>query len=148
MNEQKLNVRNLHKNSKVSVIITNWNGKQHLEECLDSLSKQTFKGFETILVDNGSSDRSVEFTEKNFPAVKIVRLDKNEGFCRGNNIGLQHARGDFIALLNNDTMVDIHWFEELISTYLMMIQNMSLKRYLKMVMQKWNMPCAWSVLIK
>jgi len=102
-----------HKNIRVSVIIVNWNGKQHLEECLTSLSKQTFKAFETILVDNGSSDGSVEFVETNFPVVKIVRLDKNEGFCRGNNIGLQHARGDFIALLNNDTLVDMQWLEEL-----------------------------------
>ena len=99
-----------HKNIKVSVIIVNWNGKQHLEECLDSLSKQTIKSFETILVDNGSTDGSTEFVETNFPAVKIVRLDKNEGFCRGNNIGLQHACGDFIALLNNDTLVDMCWF--------------------------------------
>jgi len=102
-----------HKNIQVSVIIVNWNGKQHLEECLGSLSKQTFKSFETILVDNGSADGSIEFVETNFPAAKIVRLDKNEGFCRGNNIGLQHARGDFIALLNNDTLVDMYWLEEL-----------------------------------
>jgi GT2 family glycosyltransferase len=102
-----------YKNIKVSVIIVNWNGKQHLEECLDSLSKQTFKAFETILVDNGSSDGSIEFVETNFPVIKIIRLDKNEGFCRGNNIGLQHARSDFIALLNNDTLVDMNWLEEL-----------------------------------
>ncbi len=101
------------KNGKVSVIIVNWNGKQHLEECLTSLSKQTFKASEIILVDNGSVDESIEFVEKNFPAVKVVRLDKNQGFCRGNNIGLQHARGDFIALLNNDTLLDMQWLEEL-----------------------------------
>jgi len=106
-------MRPRHKDIKVSVIIANWNGKHHLEECLDSLSKQSFKAFETILVDNGSLDGSIEFVEKNFSAVKIVRLDKNEGFCRGNNIGLQHARGDFIALLNNDTLVEMHWLEEL-----------------------------------
>jgi len=102
-----------HKNIKVSVIIVNWNGKQHLEESLGSLSKQTFKAFETILVDNGSVDGSIELVEKNFPTVKIIRLNRNEGFCRGNNIGLQHARGDFIALLNNDTLVDMNWLEEL-----------------------------------
>jgi len=97
----------------VNVVVVNWNGKHHLEECLDSLSKQTFKAFETILVDNGSEDGSIEFVEKNFPAVKIIKLNKNEGFCRGNNIGLQHSSGDFIALLNNDTLVDMHWLEEL-----------------------------------
>jgi len=113
MTEQELNVRNLHKNIKVSVIIVNWNGKQHLEECLNSLSKQTFKAFETILVDNGSTDGSIEFVEEHFPVVKVIKLNYNKGFCRGNNIGLQHARGDFIALLNNDTLVDMQWLEEL-----------------------------------
>jgi len=113
MSEQELNVRNLHKNIKVSVIIVNWNGKHHLVECLTSLLKQTFKSFETILVDNGSTDGSIEFVEEHFPVVKVIKLNNNKGFCRGNNIGLQHARGDFIALLNNDTLVDMHWLEEL-----------------------------------
>jgi GT2 family glycosyltransferase len=113
MTEQELNVRNLHMNIKISVIIVNWNGKHHLEECLDSLSKQTFKAFETILVDNGSSDGSIEFVEEHFPVVKVIKLNDNKGFSWGNNIGLQQARGDFIALLNNDTLVDMHWLEEL-----------------------------------
>jgi len=87
---------------------------QHLEECLLSLSKQTTKDFEIILVDNGSMDGSADYAEKNFPYAKIVRLNKNEGFCGGNNIGLEHAKGEFIALLNNDTKVDPRWLEELL----------------------------------
>jgi GT2 family glycosyltransferase len=80
---------------------------------LHSLSKQTVKDFEVILVDNGSSDGSAEFVGEVFPHVKIIRLEQNEGFCRGNNIGLQHSTGNFVALLNNDTRVDKCWLEGL-----------------------------------
>ena len=98
----------------ISVIIVNWNGKHHLGECLSSLTKQTYKSFEIIFIDNGSTDESVAFVNRKFPGVKIVELKKNEGFCRANNIGLKHASGDFIALLNNDTRVEANWLEELV----------------------------------
>jgi len=98
----------------ISVIVVNWNGKQHLEECLHSLSKQTIKDFEIILVDNGPTDVSANFVEGRYPYVRIVRLEENEGFCGGNNIGLQHATGEFVALLNNDTRVNSHWLAELL----------------------------------
>ena len=101
------------KSKLISVIIVNWNGKHHLEECLSSLTKQTIKNFEIILIDNGSIDESVAFVNRKFPNVKIVELKKNEGFCRANNIGLKHAGGEFIALLNNDTRVEANWLEEL-----------------------------------
>ena len=97
----------------ISVIIVNWNGKHHLEECLSSLAKQTIKNFEIIFIDNGSTDQSSAFVNRNFPGVKIVALKKNEGFCRANNIGLKHASGEFVALLNNDTRVEANWLEEL-----------------------------------
>ncbi len=97
----------------ISVIIVNWNGKHHLGECLSSLTKQTIKNFEIIFIDNGSTDESTAFVNRKFPDVKIVELKKNEGFCRANNIGLKHASGEFIALLNNDTRVEANWLEEL-----------------------------------
>jgi GT2 family glycosyltransferase len=103
------------KSNLISVIIVNWNGKHLLEECLNSLSGQTLKDFETILVDNGSTDGSIEFVIEHYPDVEIVRLENNMGFCRGNNVGLQHATGDYIALLNNDTRVDKCWLEALYS---------------------------------
>lgn len=102
-------------NQKISVIIVNWNGKHHLQKCLSSLSSQTFKDFETILVDNGSTDGSVEFVKEKFAYIKIIRLERNKGFCEGNNIGFQQATGEFIALLNNDTRADKHWLQELLS---------------------------------
>ena len=98
---------------KISVIILNYNGISHLKDCLDSLAKQTFNDFETILVDNGSTDNSLTFVSENYPLVQIVPLKKNRGFARGNNIGISHAKGEFIALLNNDTRVDVSWLSEL-----------------------------------
>lgn len=100
-------------NQSFSVIIPNWNGKHHLEECLDSLCKQTFDNFETILVDNGSSDGSVEFTCSKFPEVRSVALGENIGFAGAVNMGIKVAQGEYIVLLNNDTEVEPHWLENL-----------------------------------
>lgn len=97
----------------ISVIIINWNGKEHLEGCLASLRKQTLTDFEIILVDNGSTDGSVEYVRQVFPEVGIVALPENLGFCGGNNAGLRHARGELVALLNNDTEVSPHWLQAL-----------------------------------
>jgi len=99
---------------KASVIVLNWNGRILLPACLESLHDQTQKDFEIILVDNGSVDGSAEFVEHKFPEVRIVRLSENLGFCKGNNIGIRQANGQYIALLNNDTEVDPHWLEELV----------------------------------
>lgn len=99
--------------SQVSVIVLNWNGKHFLEDCLDSLRGQTFKEFETILVDNGSTDGSVEYVSERFPKVDVIPLPANVGFAEGNNIGILAAKGDYIALLNNDTRADPSWLAAL-----------------------------------
>lgn len=108
----------LTKGPKVSVIIPNWNGKKFLKTCLDSLETQTFRDFKAILVDNGSSDGSVEFLRENYPEVEIIALDKNYGFAKGNNIGIEETLKDkdvkYIALLNNDTKVEPDWLKELV----------------------------------
>ena len=99
----------------LSVIIPNWNGKHFLEECVDSLKAQTFRNFETILVDNGSTDGSVEFAEKRYgDFLRIMRNEKNLGFTGGNNVGIQAARGRYVVLLNNDTWAEPTWLEELV----------------------------------
>jgi GT2 family glycosyltransferase len=98
----------------LSVIIPSWNGKHFLGECIDSLKEQTFRDFETILVDNGSTDGSVEFAEKRYgDFIQIIRNKKNLGFTGGNNVGIQAARGRYIVLLNNDTWAAPTWLEEL-----------------------------------
>lgn len=96
------------------MIIPNWNGKRFLEECIDSLKGQTFQNFETILVDNGSIDDSVEFAAKCYgDFIRIIRNSKNLGFTGGNNVGIQASKGEYIVLLNNDTWADPRWLEEL-----------------------------------
>lgn len=96
-----------------TVIIPNWNGRHHLQECLESLRVQSFPDFETLLVDNGSSDGSVEYVRQEWPEVEIVALPENIGFAAGVNRGIEASRGKFVVLLNNDTLVDSHWLESL-----------------------------------
>lgn len=99
----------------VSVLIVNWNGKHHLAECLDSLTSQRYKDFEVVLVDNGSSDGSSDFTRAGYPWVKLVSLDRNTGFAEGNNIAAAHAEGEYLVTLNNDTWADPGWLQALVA---------------------------------
>jgi GT2 family glycosyltransferase len=98
---------------EISLIIVNWNGKHLLEDCLGSLRRQTFRDFETILVDNGSSDGSCEYVRSCFPEVQRIELAENRGFAGGNLAGYERTRGDLIVLLNNDTEAHPQWLEEL-----------------------------------
>lgn len=100
--------------TKVSVIIPNWNGWNLLKVCLNSLKKQTYSNFETIIVDNGSSDGSFGYIKKFFPKIQIIALDKNYGFARAVNEGIKKAAGDYIILINNDTEVDKYCLEFLV----------------------------------
>jgi len=97
----------------VSVIILNWNGRHLLPDCLGSLAQQTWRDFETILVDNGSEDGSADWVKANYPQVRVIRLNSNQGFCGGNNAGIWAAAGEYIVLLNNDTLVENNWLENL-----------------------------------
>lgn len=99
----------------VSVIILNWNGKEYLPACLDSLLEQSCKDFETIVVDNGSSDGSLELLQECYPWVHVVPLSVNSGFASGNNAGFAVSSGKFIVTLNNDTRVEPDWLAELVA---------------------------------
>jgi GT2 family glycosyltransferase len=103
---------------KISVIILNWNGKRDTLACLASLGKVTYPNFETILVDNGSTDDSVVEIKKAFPHIPILETGKNLGFAGGNNPGIERALkdgADYIFLLNNDTEVDPHILDAFVS---------------------------------
>ena len=99
---------------QVSVIVVNWNGKALLQECLGPLLRQRDIACELILVDNGSSDGSVDWVRTKFPQIKLVQLSSNQGFTGGNLAGLDAAHGEFIALVNNDTRADERCLSELL----------------------------------
>lgn len=98
----------------ISVVILNFNGKRYLEKCLSSLESQTYRDFEVIVVDNASSDGSVDFLEAQFPWVRIIENEKNLGFAGGTNSGIRRAEGEYILTLNNDTQVDRRFLECLV----------------------------------
>jgi GT2 family glycosyltransferase len=98
---------------RVSILIVNWNGKHHLPECLDSLAGQTFRDFEVVLVDNGSTDGSAALVRDGYPWVRLVELPENCGFAGGNNAAYARALGDCLVTLNNDTIAEPGWLAEL-----------------------------------
>lgn len=102
---------------RISVLIPNWNGLQHLETCLSALERQTFRDFKTIVVDNASSDGSVAFIRREYPHVKIIELPENRGFAGACNAGMRQARGEFLVLLNNDTEVDPGWLAAIVDAF-------------------------------
>jgi len=89
----------------IDIIIPNWNGRTLLKTCLDSLHGQSSRAFRTIVVDNGSTDGSVSFIEKNYPDVKIIELDENKGFSAAVNRGILASDSQWVVLLNNDVEV-------------------------------------------
>lgn len=100
----------------VSVIVLNYNGKEHLNDCFSSLEalKYPKNKLELIMVDNASSDGSVRFMKETFSGVTIIQNSENLGFAKGNNVAIRRSKGDYIALLNNDTKVHKDWLIELV----------------------------------
>ena len=99
---------------KISVIIVNYNGKKLLENCLESLFKTDYNNFEVILVDNNSTDGSMEFVTKNYPKIIVIKLDSNKGFAEPNNIGAKIAKGEYLLFLNNDTVTTTNFISEMV----------------------------------
>ena len=98
----------------ISVIILNYNGRRWLDGCLGAVAAQAgAPGFETLVVDNGSQDGSVEAVRDAFPHVRLIALGRNAGFAGGNNAGAREARGEWLAFLNNDTVADPSWLASL-----------------------------------
>jgi len=102
-------------NPLVSIIIVTYNNKDDIEECLDSILNQTYKNFEIIVVDNASKDGTPDIVQRKYPTVRLIRSPKNLGYAGGNALGLKFARGDYIVILNPDTVVDKNWLRELVS---------------------------------
>jgi GT2 family glycosyltransferase len=98
----------------VSIVIVTWNGRHHLGECLRGVAALEGVSAETIVVDNGSTDGTAEYVRAEFPSVRLVVLPENRGFAGGNNVGVREACGRYVALLNNDTVVDPGWLRSLV----------------------------------
>ena len=100
----------------VSVVVVNYEGAGHLPACLTALAEQTLPRhhFEVIVVENASTDGSARLIRDRFPWCRLVASPTNLGFAAGNNLGLWSARGRWVALLNNDTVADPYWLEELL----------------------------------
>jgi len=97
------------KGVRVTVIVVNFNGMPYIESCLRSVLKQNFSDFEVIVVDNKSSDGSLEYARRTFPDLLLVANDKNLGYTGGINSGISRAKGRYFAPLNVDTEVEKNW---------------------------------------
>ncbi len=100
----------------VSVMILNWNGEEVIEECIDSVLQTEYENYEIVVVDNASTDRSIEIIE-GFKSVRLVRNQQNYGFAKGNNIGFAYCRGAYVVTLNNDIIVEPNWLNKPIEIF-------------------------------
>jgi len=105
----------LRKLPSVSVVILNWNGKDFLEKFLPSVMQSDYDNLAVVVADNASTDESVSLLEINFPAVRIIKNKKNEGFAKGYNDALKQVSSDYYILLNSDVEVTKNWILPVIS---------------------------------
>ena len=98
----------------VSIIVLNYNAGELLLNCINSLKKSKYTNLEILVVDNISSDGSQTKCKEQFPDIKLIQNKENFGYCGGNNIGIREAKGEFIIILNPDTIVESNCIEELI----------------------------------
>jgi GT2 family glycosyltransferase len=100
--------------SKVAVAILNWNGKNHLERFLPSVYAHTPKHVPVFVIDNASTDDSIDFLKRNYPQINIIQNKTNGGFALGYNEGLKHIKADYFILLNSDVEVSQNWIEPIV----------------------------------
>lgn len=104
-------------NPRISVVVVNWNRRELLRHCLDSLLNQTVGNVRICVVDNGSTDGSVELIEGLYPGVRLIRNRDNHGFCAANNQGIFTSDDELVALLNNDARAHPDWLRQLASAF-------------------------------
>ncbi len=102
---------------KVTVVIPNYNGKNFLEPCLDSLAKQEYTDYCVIVVDNGSSDGSIQLLQEKYPKVQLIEFQENTGFDKAVNAGIKAAQTPYVLLLNNDTEVKSGFIQSLVEAF-------------------------------
>src|ERR687896_202519 len=99
----------------VSIVVLGWNGREYVDGCLSSLLDQDFdRPYEVLFVDNGSIDGTADAAE-GYAGVRVHRLDRNYGYCLGNNKGFEIAHGAYVVFLNQDVIVHRSWLTELVA---------------------------------
>ena len=88
---------------EVSIVIPNYNGMEYMQTCLDSLLSQTYGNMPIIVVDNGSTDGSLEYVKETYSQIQVIAFSENTGFCHAINIGIKAVKTPYVILLNNDT---------------------------------------------
>jgi glycosyltransferase involved in cell wall biosynthesis len=101
---------------KLAIVILNWNGKALLKRFLPSVVNYSEEA-NIYVIDNNSSDDSIDYIQSNFPSVKLIRHDKNYGFSEGYNLGLKDVEEDLLCLLNNDVEVTPNWLSQIIKCF-------------------------------
>ncbi|WP_072039048.1 glycosyltransferase family 2 protein [Flavihumibacter solisilvae] len=97
--------------SRVAIVILNWNGKKHLENFLPSVLASGYPSMEVIVADNASTDDSVDWLESRYPEIGIIRLPVNYGFAKGYNEALKKVQSEYYLLLNSDVEVTTGWLQ-------------------------------------
>lgn len=100
---------------RIAVIIVNYNAGARLQRCLERLAAQTFRDFETIVIDNASSDTSLDAARKASPAPRVIEAGANLGFAAANNRAAQATDAEWLAFLNPDAYAEPDWLEELLA---------------------------------
>jgi GT2 family glycosyltransferase len=101
--------------SITSIVVPNWNGRGWLPGCLESIASQEPAPAEVIVVDNGSTDSSLDYLRAEHPDVRIIALPENTGFAHAANRGIAAARGELVALLNTDVVLERDWTRRMVS---------------------------------
>ncbi|NDF48398.1 MAG: glycosyltransferase family 2 protein, partial [Nitrosopumilaceae archaeon] len=104
-------------NPLVSIIVLNYNAGELLYNCIESIFKTSYDNIEVIVVDNASADQSHIECKKKFDGIKLIENKQNLGYCEGNNVGIREAKGQFIVILNPDTIMESNCITELVSAY-------------------------------
>ena len=99
---------------KISVVVVTWNGLDLLRPCVDALAQQTVD-HQLVVVDNGSHDGTIAWLHEHAPHAHVVALPTNTGFAHGNNVGMRAASGDALVIINNDTIPDPHFLQQIVA---------------------------------
>lgn len=104
-------------NKLASIIILTYNSGNDIDDCIRSILNQTYKNIEIIAVDNASTDNTVKLLKSQYPEVNVIETGANLGYAAGNNVGIEKAKGDYIIVINPDTVTDPDWLSELLKPF-------------------------------